>query len=277
MEANVNVERKGTLQELAEIRSALRDQATGKGESLPAGVDPVVEEAPAKAQEGEGNFKAEHREASAPEPVALDAPIKIHGKEFRTAKEAEDYVAELEAEKMKLEEEKLLSESYNQGIRDALSSQALAQPAAPVPEENFEEQFYANPKETLNKMKEQAKAEALAAVNAEKQKEALWSQFFAENPDLDGQRHVCELVLQQNWDVLGNMTDIPKAMKILATKTRSVFQGYIEKTKPRTELPKASAQAVSTGMASAPNVTSAGKKEEPLDFITEMKKMRRRA
>lgn len=267
-------EAKSTLQELAEIRAAARGQATGKGEALPEGNDPV--EVKAEPPEGTGNMKAEHKEATAPEPVALDTPIKIHGKEFRTAREAEDYVASLEQEKAKLEEEKLVSESYNQGIRDALQAQQA--PVAPVPqeEENFEEKFYANPKETLVRMKEQAKQEAIAVIEAERKKEALWNQFFSENPDLDGQRQICETVLQQNWDVLGNMTDIPKAMKILATKTRAVFQGYMDRVKPRVELPKTQVQAVSSGMAQAPSVTPSPRKEESLDFVAEMKKMRRR-
>lgn len=280
----VQTDQTGIKAELAAFNSEMKNKASRRGDSegkskegneeiLPAGSSSVAasgvsssgtEIAPAEEANGAaGNTGG----TGAEEKTEL---IRIGDKEFKTASEAIKYAE-------KLEYDKLVSEAYNQGIRDHM--QTLKPAAAPEePEDDkFEERFYANPKETLKELKEQAKREALAVIQAEARKESLWNQFFDENPDLAGQRSICEHVLQQNWDTIGAMTDVPKAMKILATKTRAIFQDYAERTKPRTELTGRNGQAVSAGVqAQSQSVTQPKKADEPLTITQQLRKLRER-
>jgi len=262
---NTEVEPKSTLQELKEIRAEARANASAsakKEESeasaeLPSGVAPVtaapeteVEESPAKVEE--------------PEEI-----IRIGDRTFKTQGEAIAYAE-------KLEHANLVSESYNQGVREALQSTQKPEVAAPV-EDNFDEQFYSNPRETLRKMKEEAKNEALAVVDARDREEKAWGKFSSINPDLADSRTEVMRILQENWDILGKMKDEDKAMGILATKTRSYFDSIVEKRKPRTELPNKVGQVVSPGGSGRPSVTQTKKEAVPLTMSEQLKNLRRRS
>lgn len=203
---------------------------------------------------------------AAPAPVAPPKEIRIGDQVFSSEGDAIKYAEQLEREK-------IIAEARAMGIQEALA--ATAKP--PEPEvDNFEERFYSNPKETLKEVKAQATQEAIAIMKAEQTREKMWNDFFDQNPDLAGSRQLCEHVLQQNWEVLGKMTDIPRAMKILATKTRSLFDEYAARNKPRTELPNKAGQVVSTGSAAAPSVTPKEKVAPASDFMSELKAMRKR-
>lgn len=269
---NANItEQPNTLKELAAIRTAATHTArTGEGGSvneeneteLPSG---GLTSAAAETNETSAETPAE---ASAAAPDEAGELIKIGDKEFKSQAEAIKYAEQLETEK-------LINESYSAGIREALRAQAqpVAQEAAP--EENFEEKFYADPKGTLKEVQAKATQDAIAQIKAEQTKEKLWNQFFDENPDLAGHRFLCEITLQQNWDTLGAITDIPKAMKILATKTRAIFQEYNERAKPRTELAKGPARVVSSGGGAPASVTQTKKDDPPLTLAQQMRQLRR--
>lgn len=271
MDQQVATEVKSTMQQVAEARNAAREKAMSRKEEqeeqLPEGAAPIEarkEEVPAEAAPA-GRKDSVEGEAAA--PVEEEESIRIGERVFKTQSEAIKYAEELERGN-------LVAEAYNQGIRETLA--ATQKPDAPPPEEeNFEERFYSNPKEVLKEVQAKARDEALAMVKAEQRKESLWSEFFTKHPDLAGSRRICEQVLQENWDILGNMVDIPKAMGILATKTRSIFQDYIDRTKPRTEMSAKGGQAVSPSGGAPSSVTQAKKVDPPLDFISEMKKLRR--
>lgn len=264
---------RSTLQELAEIRSAAKHTAkTGEGGSaddveLPAGaVQQAVEESKGAAVEAAG-------EVTEGEVVAEEKPeeplIKIGNREFKSQEEAFKYAEELE-------EEKLRAELYSQGVKDALQSNRQAEPEPVVEEENFEEKFYANPKEALAEVKNRAVQDAVALIKAETAREKMWSDFFDKYPDLDGERKLCEMTLNENWSTIGNMTDLPKAMDLLAQKTRAIFQGYIERSKPRTELPARRGQAVSAGNSARGGVTPQKKEAAPLTMVEQLKLNRNR-
>lgn len=264
-------ETKSTLKELAEIRAQVKSQATGKKEDLPSGSAPVEEPdesvEPQAASAENGDRSAE--ETPAPKVEEPEELIRIGDQTFKTQAEAIAYAERLEHEKM-------LVESYNQGIRETLQATQRPTEVAPPPEDNFDEQFYTNPKEALMKMKEQAKAEAIAIVDAREREVAAWNKFASLNPDLADSRTEVMRILQENWDVLGKMKDETKAMGILATKTRSYFQSIADRLKPRVELPNRPAQVVSPGGSSRPSVTPTKKDAAPLTMAEQLKSMRRR-
>lgn len=252
-----------TLTELAAIRTQARAVAkTGEGSELPEGASPIEarkEETPAPEQVAEAA-------PAVPEVAEPEEEIRIGERTFKTQSEAIRYAEELDRER-------LSSDSYNMGVREALEKLTPQQAAAPV-EDKFEEEFYTNPKETLKKVREQATQEALTVVRAEANKEAQWNKFLTDFPDID--RKDAERVLQENWDTIGKMTDINKGMQLLATKTRAEYQRIAERFLPKKELPNKQGQAVSAGSGAAPSVTPSKKPDEPIDFVSELKRMRRR-
>lgn len=265
--ANMEERQESTLAQLARAREEAKGTArTGQGgstrdenEELPEGAAPIEARAESDAVETE----------AAPQRKEEETLITIGGQTFKTQREAIAYAEQLEREK-------LLAEAHAAGIQEALRATRPIPQEEPV-EDNFEEKFYANPKEALREVEERATKKALEQIERTTNRENLWKQFFDENPDLAGSRQICEMVLNQNWDTLGQMTDVPKAMKVLATKTRSLFQSYNDRMKPRTELPNKSGQVLSTGGNVRPNVTPQKKDDAPLDFVSEMKRMKSRA
>jgi hypothetical protein len=252
---------KSTLKELAEVRAQMHSKVSNKPKDEETEVVAEVKEEPVEQVE---TLVSGHKT----ETVEEESLIRIGDKEFKSTEEAIKYAESLE-------HDKLIAEAYNQGIRDTMTVAKPAVAPEPEPEDNFEERFYTDPKGTLKEIEEKATKKALEAIQGEQKKEQLWSQFFNENPDLANQRSICEHVLQQNWETIGQMTDIPKAMKLLATKTRSIFQDYIEKSKPRVELPAKKGQVVSSGGSAGPGVTPTKRVDEPSDFVSQLKKVRR--
>lgn len=262
---NQQAESKSILQDLKEARAQIHGVVAGKkDEELPQGAAPVE----AKAEVDETPVEvAEVAET----PAKVDEPeelIRIGDQTFKTQSEAIKYAE-------KLENEKLLAESYNQGVREALQSTQKPEVVAPV-EDNFDERFYSNPKETLKEVKEQAKNEIRAEFAAAQAEEKAWGKFTSLNPDLADSRVEVMRILQENWDVLGKMKDEDRAMGLLATKTRTYFQAIADKLKPRTELPNKQAQVVSPGGGSRPSVTPTKKEAAPLTMAEQLKNLRRR-
>lgn len=241
----------------------------GETSELPEGSSPleareetsVEQEETPEETSGEGESEASAA-AAAEEGETL---ITINGKEFKSQADAIKYAEQLE-------NEKTAAELYNQGVRDALAAGNRPTEQAAEPEDNFEERFYANPKEELKNLKAQARDEALAAIKAEQQRENLWNTFLTANPDL--RRKDAERILQENWETIGKMTDLDRAMKVLAQKTRAEYEEIREMAKPRTALKSSSAQVVSPSGGSAKGVTPQKKDDRPLDFISQMKKLK---
>jgi hypothetical protein len=262
------------MKQVAEVKNHMKQVSTGAAdpEDLPVGSAPVEasgdEEAPVVEAEATPQSEAPEEKAPAAKasPVEEEESIRIGDREFKSQAEALKYAGELEEEKLRLE-------LYNQGVRDALQSNQPAAPAAPVEEEDFDSKFYTDPKSALKKVKEDAKSELRAELQAEKTREKMWDTFLTANPDID--RPDAERILRDNWETIGKMTDVDKAMKALATKTRSEYQRMAEKFKPRTELPAKRGQAVSTGSSAMSGVTPLPKEEKVLTFAEEMKRMRR--
>lgn len=230
---------------------------------LPVGEEPA-EEVAAEVTEPAADEEAQPQAAAEPEEEII-----VGDRTFKDPKEALAYAREIAHEKEVLE-------ARESGMREALEATraGLSQPAAPAqPEEDkFEEEFYSNPKETLQKVAAKAKQDAVSEIRAEIQREQMWTTFLTQNPDIE--RADAERILRENWDTLGKMTDVPKAMTALATKTRAYYQGIVERMKPRTALPDNKRQAVSPGGGTPARVTPAAEKK-PLSFAEEMKQLQK--
>lgn len=257
MSETLTVEQSGMLQDLKRANAEIRAAAKGEAppEELPQGA--AVVGAPPEA---------------APAPVEEFEEIKIDDQVFKSEKDALAYATE----KLKREEhERMLAEAHSQGVREALAATQQPQAAAPQ-EDNFDEQFYSNPKEALNKVKEAAKAELRAEFDAKAAEEQAWNEFSAIYPDLADSRREVIRILNENVDILGKMQDRKKAMGILATKTREYFDEIVEKRKPRTELPQRQAQVVAAGGGTRPGVTQTQKQATPLTMAQQLKSLRGR-
>jgi len=263
-----------TLKELAELKNQAKAQAKNGGavdDELPEGTSPLEAKSETTEPQDVAKEEAPVSEAAAPDEPDVEEEIRIGDKVFKSQREAIKYAEQLA-------HDNLVNEAYTQGIRDAAKVTQPQGIVEPKPEDdNFEERFYTDPKGTLAEVKRKAAEEALATMKAEQRRENLWTEFFEKNPDLSGSRKICEQVLAENWDTLGQMTDVPKAMSILATKTRAIFQDYMDRAKPRTELPNRGGQAVSSGGSAPKGVTPPKKEDAPLDFVSQMKRMKARA
>lgn len=209
---------------------------------------------------------AQATEETKPPVVEEETLIRIGDKEFKTQAEAIRYAESLEIEKT-------INQSYSEGMRDAIRAQ-IPVVNEPVVEDNFEERFYTDPKGTLKEVQAKATQDAIQQIRAEQQKEQMWNTFLSEYPDV--RRKDAERVLHENWDSIGAMTDVSKAMKVLAQRVRQDYDEISDLRKPRTVMNMQPAQVVSSGSGHAPSVTLQQKEEAPLDFATELKRLRNR-
>jgi hypothetical protein len=266
----------GMMAQVARTKSeakAIAAKSADAADELPADVAPLDDSEETPLPPAKPEPVPEEVEEPAPAIAAQAKKVRIGDREFDTQEAALEYAE-------KLEGDKLASDAYAQGIQDALSRipgnvTPTAAPA-PVAEDNFDTEFYTNPKEYLARERTRARDEALAVIRIEQTREQLWAKFFTEHPDLDGQRDLCELVYTQNSGILANM-DFEKGSKLLATKVRTRFQDWEDRKKPRTELPNVTGK-VSGGSSVAPqNVTQQKKNDTPLDFAAQLRSLNRRA
>jgi hypothetical protein len=254
------------MNQVGQVNEDAKAGKLGNAEELPEGNAPLEARAPSEEIAEETPVV---EATSGEEPVvAVEEPtlIRIGEREFTSEKEALRYAEELESKNNQLE-------AYNQGIRDTLGTVNPAQPP-PAEDDNFDEKFYADPKGTLASIKKQATDEALRLFNQQTQREALWNQFLTANPDIrrkDAERILAE---PENWAVLSKLTDSKKAMSLLAQKTRAEYAEIEELRKPRTALPATSGARMPSSGGAPARVTQAKKDEAPLDFVSQLKRMK---
>lgn len=226
---------------------------------------------------GEANEKPPAAAETAPATQAEETEeIKIGERVFKNTDEAFAYAqSELERKNRELD----LAEAYRAGIADAGAVPVPAAPAAEAPADTgWEERFYANPKETLKQyaeeIRESTKRELRGELSQQTQEQKLWSEFYTKHPDLSDFDDDAKATLDKHQDeirVLARTKGQEAAMAFLAQKTRAKFQQYIERSKPRTDLPNTKSAGAPAGQT---NVTPEKKTEEPLDFIAQVRKMR---
>lgn len=269
----------GTLDQLKQVNQATRDKAAGRGEAdaetekLPQGASPLeasaetpeVEEATAEAPEAEE--EAATAEAGASGAADEEELIRIGDQEFKTQAEAIAYAK-------KLQEEKIINEAYSRGVQEALQAQGQQGAAPqPEPEDNFEEQFYTDPKKALAEVQKKAVQEALKQVEAQRTADRMWSDFLEKYPDV--RRKDAERVLRENWNTIGKITDEAKGMALLASKVREEYEEIIERAKPRTELSNKKGQVTGPKGSPAPSVTPQKKDNKPLDFASQVRTLKK--
>lgn len=198
--------------------------------------------------------------------------IIFRGREFKSQAEATAYFEKLEDDNRENEKARIEAEAYNMGIKDALSRTAPVQ-AAPE-EEDFESQFYADPKTALEKIRQSAKGEAVAEIRQELAAERAWDQFCREYPELADSREDVVRILKEN-SYIAQIKDESQGRKELATKVKAYYQRITDKFAPTRELPATKGQAVSAGSGNAPSsVTQGQKNSRPLTFVEQMRKLK---
>lgn len=231
---------------------------------LPVGDDPIVEPAVEAAAEPAAEGVATEPAATEPEEEII-----VGDRTFTSQKEALAYAKELAQEKEILEARQAGMQEVLEATR---SGQPAAAPAAPE-EDKFEEEFYSNPKETLQKVASKAKQDAVAEIRAEINREKAWDVFLEKYPDIE--RADAERIMRENWVKLEKIKDEAKGMESLATLVRSYYDGIIERRKPRTALPDNKRQAVSPAGGAPARVTPSNQTQKPLSMAEQMRQLKR--
>jgi hypothetical protein len=252
-----------------EARATARGGSTEQAEELPEGTSPLeareetsVGEDEASEEASEGGTEGGETEVAEPED---EGPIRIGGQTFKTQAEAIKYAEGLEREKE-------LTDAHSAGIREALEATRVPAKQEPEPEDNFDERFYANPKEALAEVQKKATSDALLIIRQETQREKLWNDFLGEYPDI--RRKDAQRILDENWDTIGKITDLGKAQKILANRVRAEYDEIRQLGKPRTEL-SSKKQTQSPGGGRSPGVTQKKNEDRPLSFAEQMRKLKK--
>lgn len=208
-----------------------------------------------------------------------EAAIIIGGKSFKSQKEALDWAQENISV---LEQERIQADAYRQAVQDLRVTPQTQQSVTPTAEEPAfnDEQFYANPGQTLAEIEERAVKKAEASITrklqAREQDKEIWENFVNAHPDLEDFRDDVENFATQYADTVRTLSQTRgqrAAMDFVAQKTRAKFQAYYEKTKPKTILTKTG--GVGSAPAGAPgSVTPQKKHDAPLSLVDQMRKLK---
>lgn len=83
---------------------------------------------------------------------------------------------------------------------DELRKQVPAKaPTTPDPSEDVDTKLFTNPKETLNRVKEETKAEMWAAIQQSEAQKVFWTDFYDAFPELKGDDLVVKAVLNRDF------------------------------------------------------------------------------
>lgn len=212
---------------------------------------------------------------------AEEAPlpkVKIAGKEFNSLDEAMAYAEQLEIANRE-------DKAFKEGFQKAKGADAA--PAEPVKtlDDEVEEILFESPKEAIKKLREgiqkemwEAYTKMTTAEHAQVQQkatyDATWNDFYQSNSDLSESREYVEFVTQKN---LARLKDTPtaKALEEIAEIARKGLRLTKEAALPKQELqskPAIMGAGGGSATTSQTQVTSA----EPIDFIAQLAKLRKR-
>jgi hypothetical protein len=227
-------------------------------EVLPPGSAPVTAEAVAPPAEEE---------------------IRIGDQTFKTQSEAFAYAqTQLAAKQHELD----LAEAYRAGIADVSQANSAASPpsATPEPDDNqWETDFYANPKATLQKLRseieQEVRASVLGTVTQQTADQKLWAEFIARHPDLEGFDEDARTTLakiENEVRALARTKGKDAALDFLAQKTRAKFQEYAARSAPTRKLPNGGG-GPSPGTQT--NVTPAPAERKNLSMVDQIRSLRK--
>lgn len=215
-----------------------------------------------------GDEEEPNESEEVPAPKTPDK-IKIGDRTFDTQEDAFSYARELE-------NEKLTAQAFREGVELAeRRGNPNPAPATAVPEEDFDQQFYADPKKYLQTAREQIrqeiKQEVFGELDRKRKHEETWETFYKENPDLSNARKLVGTILSENWEQWKHLkTEV--GMKKLAESARTEKRAMLEDMLPKTDLPNRRVTA-SPGSGSAP-VTRKINEDRPLSFTEQIKQNR---
>lgn len=250
-----------------EVRGAEAKPADGpeltpeEADALIGGADFLGENPGGEEAEPEAEAEAE----AAEEPKKA-AKIRIGGRSFDNQEEAFAYAEELEREK-------LAADAFRHGLDTAAGQQkGNPQPEVPAePEENFEEEFFSNPKEYLKKFADKIKTQVETTIEQKKsvreRNEETWKGFYSDYPDLEGSKDLVNMFLNQHWANIQHM-DVKPGLKIVADAVRERRRAILNELAPGIELPKTKATASPSGRA---GVTQKAAPKKDLNFAQQMR------
>lgn len=253
-------------------------QQTGEvdenGIAIPTGLE-EIEEAPPEEDTPEPGAE-EASEAEAPEAPVKEEPGKyrIGDKTFKTQDEALAY-----AEASNETESEI--DAYRRLVREALTAPGGApENVTPPPPVITDEEFYANPTETITKAMQRAKQEAHAEI-AQNQAttataNAVWAEFTQRHPDLADFRAETEAFVTQNLNEVQKVSKTKgrsAGLDFVALKLKTQFQRYADAAKPKKDLANTSGGPSPTNRVSGVTPKAAPKKE--LSFAEQLRQNRK--
>lgn len=177
------------------------------------------------------------------------APIYLGAKKFETVDELARYTSELEQQKNQVSYQPVVQQSQEKPISELL---------------------FENPEKALE-LHEQRVIQKLKAEENKKQQEIdLWNRFYSNNKDLSEEREVVEFVLGKNWESLRHLHP-DQAMEKLAEHSRGALARFRKAPEKNQELPSGQAKAGPTSARTVPTISE--KKAEPVDFVSQLRKI----
>lgn len=235
-----------------------------------------VEETTEEPSEEEGEVAASADDDA--EPAAEQGKYRIGDKYFKTIEEAHAYATTEEASGGNA------LDAYRQGIQDAARvmhpQQNVTQPNATPEPEQIDDEFYANPKEFLNKFAAKIKNETVQSLGQQQemrdQSDRVWREFTDLHPDLADFRSEVDQFALSNKDTLIGITASKgrkAGLDFIAVKMRAQFARYAEAAKPKKALPNGGSSTTPTTRGT--NVTQKKTVNKPLSFSEQIRSIKK--
>ena len=219
----------------------------------------------------QGMPKAPEPEAPAPTPApepAQPAKIRIGSNEFNSMDEAIKYAQDLELAVLQ-------QDAYQAG-------QKASEPKVEVPKvdpikKRIAEKLFENPEEALEEYEKIITERVVSGIEQKAEQKAnlerTWTNFYSNNQDLAGQQQIVDYILQKNFAEVKHL-EANKALSIIAEKARAFISSTRQQALPSQDLP--SNPVVTTGSSTGATPQAPLPKQNALDFVSQLNKMRKR-
>lgn len=183
-------------------------------------------------------------------------PIYLGGRKFNSTDELISYTQQLEG--------KMINTQLENEVPQAMQNANKVKPSQLI---------YEDPDAFYQLTKEEAVNEALAIFNKRNAEQKLWDNFFATNKDLVEDRELIEFQMQKNAAKYKNLpaeeglAKIGSEVRTYKNKIRGSVQGG-------KELP--SGPAMVAGSSNGVTTTQVSVKSEPVDFVSQIRRMQKR-
>lgn len=189
-------------------------------------------------------------------PTPAFTPVYLGGRKFESAEDLTQYTAQLQQEK------------------EELSKYAPAKPMTPAdPDKELADMFFEDPATAVKVIREQTKKELRQEFTEHDARKMAVSQFYKQNPDLEGLEDMVELTRLRVQERI-NKLPLEQAMKELATAVRGRLSQIKKQPSGGVELP--SGQVVTGGNTNGSGPQSVPVQTTPKSFVDQLKDMRTR-